>query len=330
MSGIMGNFVCYALVLLGLCGVHLVNCQTFYNSNATFVKIQQKSNQPKNVKFIPRGVVVKTKTKPRTAETCVVPDCSPGQAVQIDYPSRYGSSPFDAIVLLEIVLTGKTSNTDRYYQCSGFSIDPWHIVTAGHCSYVPSGVDNDPDGNVINEIQAFTSGTAYFGYNNGNTLYGNIGLCGVAYFNEWANNIDFGYDISVYQLCAPTQINDWIKIADPDLLFNNHLTVTGFTNVARVIGYPAGIYSGQVMYDSWGRFGDYLPFSDTECLSCTICGKLQAEVQPGSSGSPIIDVNSGYAIGVMSHFCCNTCPVRYTPFNVNNDITILLNVFGEY
>ena len=126
-----------------------------------------------------------------------------------------------------------------YYVGSGVLIDPYHVLTAGHCVFDHGGTNDWADNIVVAPA-----------YENGTRPYGDATAVGLHSWTGWTSDGDFDHDMGVIDLDRPVgAVTGWHGYG----YNNNNSFFTG--NTFHNPGYPAeSPYDGQYMY-YW--YGDY-------------------------------------------------------------------------
>ncbi len=125
-------------------------------------------------------------------------------------------------------------------QCSGVLIDPYHVLTAGHCVFLHD------DGGWASGIEVVPA------YENGDEPFGSALATNLYSWTGWTTNENYDWDMGYIRLNRPIGgIVGWHGYGYNDL--NSFFTGNTFHNP----GYPAeSPYNGQFMYYWYGNFDD--------------------------------------------------------------------------
>ncbi|MBN1426260.1 trypsin-like serine protease [Candidatus Fermentibacteria bacterium] len=126
-----------------------------------------------------------------------------------------------------------------YYVGSGVLVDPYHVLTAGHCVFDHGGTDDWADD--ITVVPA---------YENGSQPFGNAGAVSLHSWTGWTQDGSYDHDMGVIDLDRPIgALTGWHGYGYNNS--NSFFTGNTFHNP----GYPAASpYNGQYMYYWYGDF----------------------------------------------------------------------------
>ncbi|MFZ4784149.1 MAG: trypsin-like serine protease, partial [Flavobacteriales bacterium] len=211
-----------------------------------------------------------------------------------DQLAGFGSYPVTTIVKLYLTMFNPITNSYSYTACSGAMINPWYIITAGHC--VNSSIDPS----------YAVACTVIPEYNMGSQPFGQTTTVSWYSFPQWTVNGDWNYDMAVMGLASPMgNTTGWLGWG----CNNDNSFFTNPSNLFHSFGYPAQDDWGNSVLEGGERMyymNGYMDFWESTNSMCHY--NLGFHGQSGSGLYYKDASNNRYVYGVLSHGNGSTPP----------------------